>query len=59
MELNKVDEKDTRGGICCGYCSDGKYPCALWEKQMKGELRNNPVGVLKKKIKGALVKTEG
>jgi len=56
--VGNAGDTKTRGGLCCDYCSDTKFPCIFMEKQMKGELKKNPLGDLKRKIKGVLLKAE-
>ncbi len=50
MVMDEEKVTDTRGGLCCEYCSDSKFPCVFMEKQMKGEMKKNPVKEIKKKI---------
>ncbi len=42
--------RDMRVGLCCEYCSDSKFPCVFMEKQMRGEMKRNPVRQIKKRI---------
>lgn len=49
--MSKSELSGKRGGLCCDYCSDSKFPCIIMEKQMKGELKRDPIRELKKRIK--------
>lgn len=44
--MAKSNLRETRsgrsGGMCCDHCSDTKYPCALWEKRLKGDEKAVP-----------------
>lgn len=39
--MRKKESKE-KGGLCCPYCADSKFPCVTMEKQMRREKLGKP-----------------
>jgi hypothetical protein len=43
---SNVKSKEKKGGLCCDYCADSKFPCVFMENKMK----RDPKGKAKEEL---------